>query len=126
MRGRGLQGRCNGGVTKACPNSHFCRCHNKSVGLNCFAVFGISNAFADELLQLLHILLPSDDYLPRSHYEARVKLKLSYDTIHACHNGSRRGEGDPIHWTGVKRLSTLYQLPYWQVLNDLTGSSNYF
>ena len=58
--------------------------------LNCFAVFGVSNAFADELLQLLHILLPSDNYLPRSHYEARkyvVKLGLSYNNIHACRNG---------------------------------------
>lgn len=58
--------------------------------LNCFAVFGVSNAFADELLQLLHILLPSDNYLPRSHYEARkyvVKLGLSYNIIHACRNG---------------------------------------
>jgi len=35
--------------------------------LNCFAVFGISNAFANELLQLLHVLLPSDNYLRRSH-----------------------------------------------------------
>ena len=25
------------------------------------------------------------------------------------------GEGDPIHRTGVKRLSALFQLPYWQV-----------
>ena len=25
--------------------------------LNCFAVFGVSNAFADELLQLLHLIL---------------------------------------------------------------------
>jgi alkylhydroperoxidase/carboxymuconolactone decarboxylase family protein YurZ len=48
--------------------------------LNCFAVFGVSNAFANELLQLLHIMLPNDNYLPRSHYEAQkyvVKLGLS-------------------------------------------------
>ena len=25
------------------------------------------------------------------------------------------GENDPVHQTGVKRLSTLYSLPYWQV-----------
>ena len=59
--------------------------------LNCFAVFGVSNAFVDELLQLLHVLLPSDNYLPRSHYAARkyvVKLGLSYNNIHACPNGS--------------------------------------
>jgi hypothetical protein len=58
--------------------------------LNCFAVFGVSNAFADELLQLMHILLPSDNHLPHSHYEARkyvVKLGLSYNSIHACRNG---------------------------------------
>ena len=58
--------------------------------LNCFAVFGVSNAFADELLQLLHILLPSDNYLPRSHHGARkyvVKLGLFYHIIHACCNG---------------------------------------
>ena len=58
--------------------------------LNCFAVFGVSNAFADELLQLLHIMLPNDNYLSRSHYEARkyvVKLGLSYNIIHACRNG---------------------------------------
>jgi hypothetical protein len=58
--------------------------------LNCFVVFGVSNAFADELLQLMHVLLPSDNQLSRSHYEAWkyvVKLGLSYNSIHACHNG---------------------------------------
>ena len=35
------------------------------------------------------------------------------------------GEGDPIHRTGVKRLSALYLLPYWQVLSAVTSSSNY-
>ena len=29
------------------------------------------------------------------------------------------GEGDPIHRTGVKRLSALYMLPYWQVRGGL-------
>lgn len=58
--------------------------------LNCFTVFGVSNAFADELLTLMHILLPKDNLLPRSHYEARkyvAKLGLSYNSIHACRNG---------------------------------------
>jgi len=58
--------------------------------LNCFAVFGVSNAFVTELLQLLRILLPSDNHLPTSHYEAQKyvgKLGLSYNIIHACRNG---------------------------------------
>lgn len=36
--------------------------------LNCFTVFGVSNAFADELLTLMHILLPNGNLLPHSHY----------------------------------------------------------
>jgi hypothetical protein len=58
--------------------------------LNCFTVFGVSNAFADELLTLMQILLPNDNHLPRTHYEARkyvAKLGLSYNSIHACRNG---------------------------------------
>jgi len=49
--------------------------------LNCFAVFGVSNAFADELLKLLHILLPNDNYLPRSHYEARKYVRGEVGTV---------------------------------------------
>ena len=58
--------------------------------LNCFTVFGISYAFADELLASMHILLPNDNHLPHSHYEARkyvAKLGLSYNSIDACRNG---------------------------------------
>ena len=60
--------------------------------LSCFALFGVSNAFADELLQLMHVLLSSDNHLPCSHYKAQkyvVKLGLSYNSIHACRNGCR-------------------------------------
>jgi hypothetical protein len=58
--------------------------------LNCFTVFGVSIAFADELLKLLKELLPSNNTLPRSHYEAKKylsKLGLSDNSIHACRNG---------------------------------------
>jgi hypothetical protein len=58
--------------------------------LNCFTVFGVSIAFANELLKLLKELLPSNNTLPRSYYEAKKylsKLGLSYNSIHACRNG---------------------------------------
>ena len=90
-----MHGRFNGGFTGACSNSFFVGATTSWLVstlllLNCFAMFGVSNAFADKLPQLLHILLPIDNYLPRSHYEARkyvVKLGLSYSIIHACPNG---------------------------------------
>lgn len=31
--------------------------------------------------------------------------------------GREDGKDDPVHVTGVKRLSALYELPYWQVRN---------
>jgi hypothetical protein len=58
--------------------------------LNCFAVFEVSIAFADELLKLLRELLPENNTLPRSHYKARKylsKLGMTYNSIDACRNG---------------------------------------
>ena len=58
--------------------------------LNCFAIFGVSNACADEMLKLMKEILPSKNTLPKSYYEARKYLGcmgLSYNSIHACRNG---------------------------------------
>lgn len=58
--------------------------------LNCFAVFGVSNACATELLKLLSELLPVNNSLPKSYYQARKYLRhlgLSFVSIHACRNG---------------------------------------
>ena len=58
--------------------------------LNCFTVFGVSNACADEILKLVSELLPAGNNLPKSHYEGKKFLRLlglSYDSIHACRNG---------------------------------------
>ena len=58
--------------------------------LNCFTVFGVSNACADEILKIVNKLLPADNNLPKSNYEGEKFLRmlgLSYDSIHACRNG---------------------------------------
>lgn len=58
--------------------------------LNCFTVFGVSNACADEILKVVSELLPPGNNLPRSNYEGKKFLRmlgLSYDSIHACRNG---------------------------------------
>jgi hypothetical protein len=58
--------------------------------LNYFAVFGVSTAFADEILKLVKELLPRENTLPKSLYEVRkymAKMRLSYNSIHACKNG---------------------------------------
>jgi hypothetical protein len=58
--------------------------------LNCFAVFGVSNAAADEILRLLKELLPTGNTLLGTHYEARKYLKrlgLLFHPIHACWKG---------------------------------------
>ena len=58
--------------------------------LNCFAVFGVSNACTTELLKLLLKLLPVNNTLPKTYYEARKfqrHLGLSFVSIHACRNG---------------------------------------
>jgi hypothetical protein len=58
--------------------------------VNCFAVFGVSNACATELLKLLSELLPVKNTLPKSYYKARKYLRqlgLSFVSIHACVNG---------------------------------------
>jgi hypothetical protein len=57
--------------------------------LNCFVIFGVSTAFADEMLKLVKELLPRENTLPKSHYEAQkymAKMGLSYNSIHACKN----------------------------------------
>ena len=57
---------------------------------NCFAIFGVSNACATELLKLLLELLPVKNTLPESYYEARKyrrQLGSSFVSIHVCVNG---------------------------------------
>jgi hypothetical protein len=58
--------------------------------LNCFIVFGVSIAFANEMLKLIKELLPPGNSPPKSHYKARkymAKMGLCYNSIHACKNG---------------------------------------
>jgi len=58
--------------------------------LNCFTVFGVSNACASEILKVVSELLPPDNTLPNSHYKAKQFLRhlgLSYNSIHTCRNG---------------------------------------
>ena len=59
--------------------------------LNMCVVFRVSNKFTDELLQYLSTdLLPKQNKLPSSHYEARKmirKLGLQYNNIHCCPDG---------------------------------------
>jgi hypothetical protein len=58
--------------------------------LNCFAIFGVLIAFANELLKLLSEVLLERKTLPKSHYEGRKylsKLGMTYDSIHTCGNG---------------------------------------
>jgi hypothetical protein len=71
--------------------------------LNCFAVFGVSNACADELLKLMRELLPSENTLPHSHHQTRkylARLGLSYDSVHACKNGCC------LYWKELKDADT--------------------
>jgi hypothetical protein len=59
--------------------------------MNMCVVFRVSNKFTDELLRYLSSdLLPSNNKLPTSHYEARKLIRtlgLQYNNIHACPNG---------------------------------------
>jgi hypothetical protein len=58
--------------------------------LNCFAIFGVFNACATELLKLLSELQPVQNTIPKSYYEARKYLRqlgLSFVSINACVNG---------------------------------------
>jgi hypothetical protein len=59
--------------------------------LVCCTTFAVPNNFVDELLKLLkETILPKDNTLPKSYYEAKcmlMKLGLSYDSIHACRDG---------------------------------------
>ena len=62
----------------------------KLLFLNCFTVFGVSNACADEILKVMSKLLPLGNNLPKSNYEGKKILRMlgfSYDSIHACRNG---------------------------------------
>jgi hypothetical protein len=75
-------------------------------------------------------------YLPRNHpyrrntrfnglqeHRARPRLLTGQDTIRYAAwresylqlGGRENGPNDPVHVTGVKRLSALYELEYWQV-----------
>jgi hypothetical protein len=58
--------------------------------LNCFVVFGVSPAFANEMLKLMKELLLGENTLPKSHYEVQkymAKIGLSYNSIYTCKNG---------------------------------------
>jgi hypothetical protein len=59
--------------------------------INMAVIHSVSNAYVDELLKYLNtVLLPSENRLPKSHYEAKKlirKLGLSYDIIHTCPSG---------------------------------------
>jgi len=59
--------------------------------MNMCTVFRVSNRFTDELLRYLATdLLPQDNKLPQTHYNARQsirKLGLNYNNIHACPDG---------------------------------------
>ncbi len=59
--------------------------------LVCCTTFAVPNNFVDELFKLLkETILPKDNTLPKSFYEAKcllMKLGLSYDSIHACRGG---------------------------------------
>ena len=59
--------------------------------LVCCTTFAVPNNFVDELLKLLNeTILPKDNTLPKSFYEAKcllMKLGLSYNSIHACRDG---------------------------------------
>jgi len=57
--------------------------------VNLKARFGWSDQSMTELLVLLKSMLPSDNKLPKSHYEAKKILfpvGMKYQKIHACHN----------------------------------------
>ena len=58
--------------------------------LNCFTIFGVSTAFANEMLKLMKELFLPMNSLPKSYYEAHkymAKMGLYYNSIHACKNG---------------------------------------
>jgi len=59
--------------------------------MNMCIVFIVSNRFTDELLRYLSSdLLPVNNTLPGTHYEARKniwKLGLNYRNVHTCPNG---------------------------------------
>ena len=80
-------------------------------------------------------------YLPRNHpycrnrrfnglqeHRARPRLLTGQDIIRYAAwresylqlGGRENGPNDPVHVTGVKRLSGLYELPYWQVRHVCT------
>jgi hypothetical protein len=59
--------------------------------VNMAVIHNVSNAYVDELLKYLDtVLLPTQNHLPKSHYEAKKlirKLGLNYHIIHACPRG---------------------------------------
>jgi hypothetical protein len=69
--------------------------------INMAVIHNISNAYVDELLKYLStILLPSQNKLPRSHYEAKKliqKLGLNYNIIHTCPKGCVLYRGEYEH-----------------------------
>jgi len=70
--------------------------------INMAVIHGVSNAYVDELMKYLStVLLPANNVLPRSHYEAKKlikKLGLNYDVIHTCPSGCvlYRGENENL------------------------------
>ena len=86
--------------------------------LNMCSFHGVSNAFVDELFSLLQKdLLPNNNTMPRTRYEACKTIKkhrLSYDTIHACEKGC-------VHFW--KELSNAIECPKCHSGQYVEGSS---
>jgi hypothetical protein len=69
--------------------------------INMAIIHNISNAYVDELLKYLSsMLLPKENRLPKSHYEAKRlirKLGLIYHVIHTCPEGCVFYRGEYAH-----------------------------
>jgi hypothetical protein len=66
--------------------------------INMAVIHSVINAYVDELLKYLStVLLPEENTLPKSHYEAKkliCKLGLQYNVIHTCPNKCVLYRGD--------------------------------
>jgi hypothetical protein len=69
--------------------------------INMAVIHNVSNAYVDGLLKYLStMLLPRENSLPKSHYEAKRlirKLGLNYHVIHTCPQGCVLYRGEYVH-----------------------------
>jgi hypothetical protein len=69
--------------------------------INMAVIHNVSNAYVDELLKYLSsVLLPQENSLPKSHYEAKrliLKLGLNNHVIHTCSKGCVLYRGEYAH-----------------------------